>query len=131
LVGTRAPKGDPKKRWPDCWSRNSLGICISPNPHLLHEVFEDRKKLKTPYGKLPQIKQYEYCKKILKHCYMFCFTPGTFLVGTWELNKSGNVHLHLIADDPKVTNEYELAVFRRDIENCTLVKMNRSKKKRK
>ena len=103
---------------------------ISPNPNVKIPVtrrFNGKKiNAKMPYGKLPQRNQYEYCIRMLRSAYNYSHEVKIY--GTWELNKSGNVHLHLLFYDPNIQSKTELEIFRRDVLNSELVLKNLSKK---
>ena len=115
-------------RRPEKWP-HAIFATISPNPKTLHHVlrpFNGRKiNAKIPYGKLPQRIQYEYCLRVVKQ---YIYSTKTKIFGTWELNKEGNVHFHLILSDPCLTNITDLQMFRRDILNSEIVMKNLSKK---
>lgn len=117
-------------------SRSTVFVTISPNPKTKHpcwRVSPEGKRItcKCAYGHLPQKEQYAYCLKILRACYLPFLSLETKLVGTWELNGSGDVHLHILFRDPDLNNDTQLSIFRRDIANCTLVTMNKNKMKDK
>jgi len=66
---------------------------------------------------MPTMKQFEYCIKILKTCHL-SFMVNPRLVGTYELNKQGNVHLHYVVKCDNINNDAELRMFQRDVANC-------------
>lgn len=115
-------------RRPESWPY-PLFCTISPNPNKTHAIFKTikgkRVTVQMPYGKLPQRVQHDYCMRVLKH---YVYTDETKIFSTWELNQSGNVHLHLIMSDPKINNDTMLKMFQRDILNCEIVMKNLSKK---
>lgn len=108
-----------------------LFVTISPNPKGKHGVMVKQvgqRKVKTTgisYGSLPQSKQYDYCIRILERCYFNSLSEGSKIIGTWELNSSGNVHLHMIIYDPLIQNKTQLMIFQRDISMCEQVIKNR------
>lgn len=103
-----------------------LFITISPNPRVIIKVIrliKDKLKLvPCSYGCARQIEQYDYCVRVVRST--LNYTRKTKLFATWELNKSGNVHLHILLSDPSVTNETQLSIFRRDVLNSELVQDN-------
>jgi hypothetical protein len=111
-----------------------LFCTISPNPKVLHAVTRKingrNATLKIPYGKLPQRVQYDYCMRIITRCYMPFLSENAELIGTWELNKTGNVHFHFIIYDPLINNNTHLEVYRRDILNCEDIIKNMAKGKK-
>lgn len=110
--------------WPHC-----LFVTISPNPKLKHTLYKrnngKRISVKVPYGKLPQRCQFEYCLRIVRSSYIY--SHDTKLFGTWELNKDGNVHLHMILCDTHLQNKSQLQMFQRDVLNSELVFQNLAK----
>lgn len=117
-------------RRPQSW-KNALFCTISPNPNTKHTVIQNlngkKTTIKKSYGMLKQSVQYEYCCRIVRSAYMF--SHDTKIFGTWELNKSGNVHFHLIMTDPFICNKSSLAIFQRDVMNNYLVILNMCKSK--
>lgn len=111
-----------------------LFCTISPNATTLHQIIKrvnGRKvTVKMPYGKIPQRLQYEYCIRIINRCYLPFLSEGSELIGSWELNKQGNVHLHFIVVDSKITNDTHLSMFQRDVLNCEDVIKNMGKGKK-
>jgi len=107
---------------------------ISPNPNTLHPCTMMRKgkrvNVKIPYGKLKQVIQYEYCTRIIERCYVPFLSEQAQLIGTWELNKTGNVHFHFIILDPLIHNKTQLEIFRRNVLNCEDVVKNMAKGKK-
>lgn len=114
--------------------RSTVFATVSPNPRIRHPCWRispggKRVSCKVAYGQLPQQQQYDYCIKIVRSCYVPFLSLDTKLVGTWELNNSGDVHLHILFRDPDIDNDTKLSIFQRDISNCTLVTMNKNKSK--
>jgi len=111
-------------RWPHC-----IFATISPNPKVKHSVtkmINGRKTtLQMPYGKLPQRVQHDYLLRVIRSSYVY--SEDTKIFGTWELNKDGNVHFHLIMTDPHLKNVTDLKMFQRDVLNSELVMKNLSK----
>lgn len=107
-----------------------LFITISPNAKTVIKLSKpiSGKKLNTTYGAMPQHMQYNYCIKAFQTMYLKEFFSPTY-VGTWELNKQGNVHLHILLVDKSVHNAYELKIFQRDIYNCETTQKNLHKGK--
>lgn len=93
---------------------NTMFITISPNPNVKHNVNRRIKDVKMKYGEMPQRLQYSYCIEVLDKL-MFYFSEDSYLIGTWELNKTGNLHLHFIIDDPVIKNDTHLDILRREI----------------
>jgi len=98
-------------------------ITISPNPLTKHKcerkiqwdkVKGKIKNIAIPYGKMTHEEQYEYCIKIIERIYLFNL-PDSQIIGTWELNKSGNVHIHMLLKSDSLINEYQLQMLRRDV----------------
>lgn len=101
------------------FNSQSLFVTISPNPKTLHNVSsKKRKSYRLPYGKLTQRLQYEYCIRYIKRTYLQFLSRDTKLLGTCEINKSGNIHMHFLISDPAMVNDYQLQILRRDILNC-------------
>lgn len=110
---------------PDLWP-HALWCTISPNPNTKHSVDivnskGKRTKVQLPYGKMRQRDQYEYCKRVLKE---YVYSEETKIFSTWELNKDGNVHFHLVMSDPTIKSTVDLKMFQRDILNCEIVLRN-------
>lgn len=102
---------------------------ISPNPKVKIPItrrWNGRKiNAKMPYGKLPQKNQFDYCIRILKSSYNY--SHDTQIYGGWELNKSGNIHLHLLMYDPNIQTNEMLQIFQRDVLNSEIVFKNLSR----
>lgn len=126
LVGDRPAiqKGD----------KATMFCTISPNPNTLHPVYKthDGKRIsvKMPYGRLPQAVQYQYCMRIVERCYIPFLSEDASLIGTWELNKTGNVHFHMLIQDDCINNKTHIEIFRRNILNCEDVIKNMAKGKK-
>lgn len=120
------PLVDPR---PESWPY-ALFVTISPNPNTKHAIYKTingkRTTVQIPYGKLPQKVQYDYCMRVVKSAYNI--SKDTKLFGIWELNKSGNVHFHMILTDPTVKGKTSLAIMQRDVLNSEIVMKNLSKK---
>lgn len=110
---------------PELFSINSftLFITINPNPRTLIKVSRlfteanHRHVISIAYGRATQKEQYDYCLKIfMKNFIEFCADPTA--VGTWELTQAGNVHLHILLKDRRISNDMQLELFRRDVANC-------------
>lgn len=99
-----------------------LFCTITPRRTLVLPCTTKGKRKLTTYGSLPQHLQLMYCFKILKCYYEFAKNPT--IIGTVELNKLGNVHLHFLFKDDSITNITKLQIFRRDIKNCKIVEDN-------
>lgn len=111
-------------------------VTISPNPKVKHPVIRTIKTpggkrkevtMMLPYEKLPQKVQYDYCIRRLRKDYIE-FLPDCSVLGTWELNKQGNVHIHFLLSHDNFNNPKYIHVFRRDVLNCLEVMRNISKK---
>lgn len=92
---------------------HTLFITISPNPETLHQ-YPQNLKTKLRYDRLPQRIQFAYCIHVVKKL-QFYLAEGTTIIGTWELNESKNVHLHLLVIDPTITNITHLSILQREI----------------
>lgn len=103
-------------------------VTISPNPSTKVET-----ELKVPRGKydklvtvkkkirydcLKQSEQVKYCMNHVKDTYMSLCSNSLHLIGTVELNKTGNVHLHLLLQSNQYKGLNGLHELRRDILNC-------------
>lgn len=109
---------------------------ISPNPASLHAQYVVKQLRKTslkckrikvmvPYGRMRQEEQYEYCRNIVQDVYLSLLDyEDLSLVGSWELNKKGDVHFHLVFQTNHMRTMSQLQVFRRDLLNCTQVILN-------
>lgn len=106
-----------------------LFVTISPNANTKHYVYREgnRRKVVIPYGRLTQKEQYDYCINAFKVMYLRDLENPCY-VGTWELNKSSNVHLHIIIAADNIKNDYELKIFQRDIANHEITMKNYSQK---
>lgn len=107
---------------------SSLFCTISPNPNAMLKVFKGRKFFKMKYGLLPHKIQYQYCLRVLNSCYLPFLSEDCEIVGTWELNKTNNIHLHFILNDKMFDSEQRFNSFRRDVSCCSMVRDNMSKK---
>lgn len=107
--------------WP-----NAIFITVSPNPYALvkaiRRVGTKLKLVPIHYGSLRQFEQHAYCMRVVKSS--LNFSKDSKLFGTWELNKTGNVHLHILFTDPNVKNITTLQILRRDVLNSELVQDN-------
>lgn len=101
---------------------------VSPNPSTKHKTIMMGRSCQLPYGKLRQVDQYEYCVNIARQ-YASFLSPGSWLVGTSELNKHGDLHIHMLIYDPKIQTDVALQIFRRDILHLPSVFRNMAKGK--
>lgn len=99
-------------------------VTISPNPGLFHRI-KSRKKgeCAVKYSQLPLPLQYEYCIKIFEKVYLPYLRDPTY-IGTFELNQSGNVHLHILIKDPDINSVYGLHALRKRVASEPLVLQN-------
>lgn len=98
---------------------NTLFVTISPNPSTKYSTMlknENGKvrKCKVRYGSLKQEEQYKICIEMVRTSYIPYF-ENCQLIGTTELNKAGNVHLHFFISGTNVKDDYDLALLRRQI----------------
>lgn len=104
-------------------------VTVSPNPKAKHSITRTvngkRMTGKVQYGTLPQSQQFEYCLRVVQNNYNY--SDDTFIFGSWELNKEGNVHFHFIFIDPNINTDVDLMIFQRDIYNCVETARNFSK----
>ena len=107
----------------------NIFITISPNEKTKHAVYRGNKTVSIPYGSLPQRVQFDYCLRIVQSCYVNSLSDDAVLVGVPELNERGNVHFHILLNDPAIKNDIYMKVFRRDISCCDQVLKNRAKGK--
>lgn len=112
-----------------CNTKKIIFGTISPNPKVnvpITRRWNNRKvNGKIRYGKLPQKNQFDYCIRMLRSSYNY--SENTQIYGGWELNQSGNVHLHFLFYDPNIQNDTMLQILRRDVLNSELVFKNLSK----
>ena len=107
----------------------TLFITISPNPRTMVEIIARNKngrvrQFKRPYGMLRQIDQYQYCMKVLKDDYYEWLSDHYEIIGVPELNETGNIHLHMIINDPSIKTDVDLQMLRRDILNSPRTQRN-------
>lgn len=108
----------------------TLFITISPNPKAPVECIMKSVKtgknavVKRLYGTLPQKIQYEYCMKVFVEDYGEWFSNDVQIVGAPEFNKDGNVHFHIVVKDPKIRNEVQLQMLRRNVYNGVRTQQN-------
>lgn len=102
----------------------TLFITVSPNPQaLVSTKIRNRNTgkisaVKRPYGLLPQRVQKKYCEDVLLFDYFDGIIDRDYeYVGVYELNSSGNVHAHFLLNCRGLTDDVQLAIFRRDILN--------------
>lgn len=106
----------------------ALFVTISPNPNVKHshvttKVVKGRTKrciIRIPYDKLSQSEQYDYCLQYFREIYLQYFEDqleSYEFVGTWEINKSNNVHLHIVLYQNEFKTVYDLALLRRYVSN--------------
>lgn len=93
---------------------NTMFITVSPPPSLKIRVLENGKLSVRRYDMLHQANQLTFCHRLIEALYIPYITDG-YLMGTWELNKSGHVHVHFLLYDRYIQNDYQLAMFRRSI----------------
>jgi len=58
----------------------------------------------------------------------YVLSEQTKIFCTWELNKSFNIHFHMLVSDPFIINDMTLNIYRRDILNNPHVIKNLSTK---
>jgi len=109
-------------------------VTVSPNPKTKHTI--RRKTIngkmitcQLPYGRIAQINQYEYCLHFVNCGLMRYLSGRAAVIGTWELNESGNVHLHILIQDPKIQTKVDLDIFRRQVENHPISMHNKHSSK--
>jgi len=116
-------------------TKRTVFVTISPNAktqHICIKPFNGKmKEFKMPYGMMQQRLQYAYCIRYLKSCYLSFLDGNVKLVGTWELNKEGNVHLHMLIQADNLQTDIALQIFRRDIYSCTQTILNMGTIKKK
>lgn len=104
---------------------------LSPNPAVKVDSHAytsrgNQRNCKQQFKDLTPERQLEYCMKVLNGYTKYLIDPT--ILGTWELNKSGNCHLHylLISDDIK--DDYGLWEFRKNLLTDHEVRRNFKKK---
>lgn len=107
------------------FARRCLFITISPNEKALHKM----NGIKFKYGQLPQSRQYMYCMDAVK-ALCFYLSEDAEIVGTWELNQKGNVHVHMIVYDPKIKSDTNLQILRREVSLSVTALYNMDKRKK-
>lgn len=89
-------------RRPNLWP-GAIFVTISPNPNSKHRVVRNiNNKIKIvplTYKNLKPKEQFDYCIKIVKQCYCD-YADNTKILGTYEFNKAGLVHVHFVMSDP-------------------------------
>lgn len=106
---------------------------ISPNPataikvRRLNKNTDRMNTLLMRYDLIKSQEQFTYCIDIFKKCYLEFLTEKCQYVGTFEFNKSGNIHLHILFSDDNIKNSAQLHVFRRDVGNCQEVINNKKR----
>jgi len=112
------------------FKKHGMFVTISPNPSTKHKVSRKSRQCTLRYDQLTQIKQYQYCIRVIERCYLPFLSGDTLLVGTTELNKEKNIHMHLMIYDPKLkaSNRSKLSMFQRDIYCCEDTLQNLTKK---
>lgn len=103
----------------DCYT---IFVTISPSPYVKVEMIMKNREgkqrvVKRPYGMCKQDHQYLYCMKCLQDDYIELISDKAQLIGIAEMNKSGNIHLHLLINDPMIRNTVQMEIFRRDVLN--------------
>lgn len=84
---------------------------------------------KIKYGNLRQQLQYEYCIKFIRSIEDYVNQFGQYsLVGSAELNKSGDIHLHFLIWADQLKTETDLAILRREILNAPMTQQNITRK---
>lgn len=99
---------------------STMFITISPNPTtrvpcIIRQTNGKPKKTFRPYGMLSQRLQFEYCIKCFKQDHMEWYSEEVSLIGVPELNKRGDVHLHILVNEPTIRTETALQIYRRDV----------------
>lgn len=96
-------------------------ITISPNPKTLIPINKPGKTIRTKdkiintrYEDCRQIDQYNYCLDYIRNAYMR-YSGDCQIIGSAELNKQGNIHIHMLMKDSYVTNDKVMQIFQRDI----------------
>lgn len=110
-----------------------LFVTISLPPKLRVLVLRgSRKRTEQTYGSLTHPRQLEICYRYFSTVFYPFMDPGAKAILTWELNSSGDVHLHGLIWDSWLTNDYDLWSYRKTISNQPLVmRIMRSQKIKK
>lgn len=100
-------------------TRRVLFVTISPNPRTQYPTYvkNERGKLvktKLRYGALKQSEQYQICMGMIRESFL-PYMEDPILIGTTELNKEGNVHVHFIISTLNIKDEYDIKILRRQI----------------
>lgn len=100
----------------------TMFVTISPNPStkiecILTGANRKSRTVKRPYGTMRQDHQYKYCLQCFQEDYFEWLSDDVELCGVAELNENGNVHLHILINDPHIYNDVQMQVFRRDVLN--------------
>lgn len=96
-----------------------LFVTISPSPTAkvnAHRLVNGRKvRYQCAYSTLPQSQQYNYCVDVVRKAYLPLVDDDCVIVGTYELNDKGNVHLHMILHTRDICQKYPLDLLRRSV----------------
>lgn len=95
-------------------NKQVLFCTVSPPPNLKIRTKVAKRQCVRRYDELPQGTQLDFCLRLIEHLYLPYCSKGELLM-TWELNKSGNVHIHMLIYDEYSQNDYSLHLFRRSI----------------
>lgn len=108
-----------------------LFVTISPSPTAkvnAHRLSNGRKvRYQCAYSSLPQSQQYLYCVDVVRKAYLPLLEDNAIIFGTYELNKQGNVHLHMLLSQESITQEYPLQLLRRSVADNPLSHASRKK----
>lgn len=118
---------------PNLWP-GAIFCTISPNANTKHRVVRTiNNKVKIvllAYKCLKPKEQYDYCIKMVKQCYVD-YGDNTKILGTYEFNKSGLIHVHFIMSDTYfmqsngTPSPKKLVVLRADVSNNGEVMRNK------
>jgi len=90
------------------------------------------KRDERTYGSMTHPQQLEICYRYFSNVFYSLMDPGAKAILTWELNSSGDVHLHGLIWDSWLSNDYDLWSYRKTVLNHPIVqKIMRSNKLKK
>lgn len=105
----------------------ALFITVSPPPKQKVQLGQSRPK---EYGQLTVQEQIKFLIRLYVNLYEPYFTDDARVIGTYELNSSGNAHMHFLVWDIDIQSVYQLHMFRKMISNDPItVKMMKKKQR--
>jgi len=113
----------------------ALFITVSPNPKTRHDVIRNvsktsikSKKVKFAYSVLTHSEQYNVLDMYLSKVYLDVMEHGDWAYIVYEINKSNNLHAHMILYSSSIQSQYDLKALQKTVYCHPLTLYNMDKK---